>query len=77
MIARVSLLVLGMGLLPGCGSFGKTKMDPGVPTGLNAIGVDPADFDTFAQNALRDTYIATNPRPVSEDDVRRICSAAY
>jgi alcohol dehydrogenase len=49
----------------------------GIPTGLNAIGVDPADFDTFAQNALRDTYIATNPRPVSEDDVRRICSAAY
>ena len=28
-------------------------------------------------NALRDAYIATNPRPVSEDDVRRICIAAY
>jgi 1,3-propanediol dehydrogenase len=49
----------------------------GIPSGLHDIGVDPADFDTFAQNALRDAYIATNPRPVTEDDVRRICIAAY
>jgi alcohol dehydrogenase len=49
----------------------------GIPSGLQKIGVDPADFDTFAVNALRDAYIATNPRPVSEDDVRRICVAAY
>lgn len=49
----------------------------GIPNGLREIGVDPADFDTFARNALRDSYIATNPRPVSEDDVRRICIAAY
>jgi alcohol dehydrogenase class IV len=49
----------------------------GIPNGLQEIGVDPADFDTFAVNALRDAYIATNPRPVSEDDVRDICVAAY
>ena len=49
----------------------------GIPTGLHEIGVDTADFDTFAVNALRDAYIATNPRPVTEDDVRRICIAAY
>jgi alcohol dehydrogenase class IV len=49
----------------------------GIPSGLHEIGVDPAEFDTFARNALRDSYIATNPRPVSEDDVRRICIAAY
>ena len=49
----------------------------GIPGGLREIGVQPADFDTFAVNALRDAYIATNPRPVSEDDVRRICVAAY
>ena len=48
-----------------------------IPAGLHEIGVDPADFDLFAVNALRDAYIATNPRPVSEDDVRRICVAAY
>ncbi|MBV9801654.1 MAG: iron-containing alcohol dehydrogenase [Solirubrobacterales bacterium] len=49
----------------------------GIPSGLHEIGVDPAEFDTFARNALRDAYIATNPRGVSEDDVRRICLAAY
>lgn len=49
----------------------------GIPSGLREIGVDPAAFDEFAVNALSDAYIATNPRPVSEDDVRRICIAAY
>ena len=49
----------------------------GIPAGLRELGVDPADFDRFAVDALRDAYIATNPRPVSEDDVRRICVAAY
>jgi alcohol dehydrogenase class IV len=49
----------------------------GIPGGLHDIGVDPTDFDRFAPNALRDLYIATNPRPVTEDDVRRICIAAY
>ena len=49
----------------------------GIPDGLHEIGVDPADFDVFAVNALRDAYIATNPRTVTEDDVRRICIAAY
>lgn len=49
----------------------------GVPAGLRALGVEPADFDRFAHNALRDAYIATNPRPVTEEDVRAICTAAY
>ena len=49
----------------------------GIPSGLHEIGVDPGDFDLFAANALRDAYIATNPRPVGEEDVRRICIAAY
>jgi alcohol dehydrogenase len=49
----------------------------GIPAGLHALGVDPAEFDRFARNALGDAYIATNPRPVSEDDVRGICLSAY
>ncbi len=49
----------------------------GIPAGLRELGVDPADFNRFAVDALRDAYIATNPRRVSEDDVRRICVAAY
>jgi len=48
-----------------------------IPAGLHELGVDPDDFDRFAVDALRDAYIATNPRPVSEDDVRRILIAAY
>jgi alcohol dehydrogenase len=48
-----------------------------IPSGLRALGVDPADFDRFAGNALRDLYITTNPRPVTETDVRNICIAAY
>jgi 1,3-propanediol dehydrogenase len=49
----------------------------GIPTGLRQIGVRAADFDAFALNALRDAYIATNPRPVGENDVRELCVAAY
>jgi alcohol dehydrogenase len=49
----------------------------GIPAGLRALGVEPADFDHFAVNALGDAYITTNPRPVTEDDVRDICVAAY
>jgi alcohol dehydrogenase len=48
-----------------------------IPAGLHEIGVLPSDFDHFAAGALRDAYIATNPRKVTEDDVRRICVAAY
>lgn len=48
----------------------------GIPPGLAAIGVKHADIDVFAVNALNDAYITTNPRPVSEDDVRRICVSA-
>lgn len=48
-----------------------------IPAGLHELGVDAADFDRFAVDALCDAYIATNPRPVSEDDVRHICISAY
>lgn len=48
-----------------------------IPRGLRELGVRPADFDGYASSALRDVYITTNPRPVREDDVRRICLAAW
>jgi alcohol dehydrogenase len=48
-----------------------------IPAGLRALGVDQSDFPRFAVNALRDAYITTNPRPVTENDVRGICVAAY
>ncbi|HEY6524338.1 MAG TPA: iron-containing alcohol dehydrogenase [Solirubrobacteraceae bacterium] len=49
----------------------------GIPAGLRALDVDQADFGRFGVNALRDAYITTNPRPVTEADVRDICVAAY
>ncbi len=48
-----------------------------IPAGLRTLGVDQAEFGRFAVNALRDAYITTNPRPVTEQDVRDICAAAY
>jgi 1,3-propanediol dehydrogenase len=48
-----------------------------IPSGLRVLGVDPADFERFSVNALRDAYITTNPRPVTDGDVRDICLAAY
>ncbi len=49
----------------------------GIPTRLGAVGVRPEDIPVFAHTALLDAYITTNPRPVTEQDVERICRAAY
>jgi alcohol dehydrogenase class IV len=49
----------------------------GLPTTLREIGVDDAQLDRVARGALHDAYIVTNPRPVSEADVRAICQAAW
>jgi alcohol dehydrogenase class IV len=48
-----------------------------IPSGLRVLGVNTADFERFGVNALRDAYITTNPRAVTEGDVRDICLAAY
>ena len=48
----------------------------GVPDGLARIGVDRSDLDLFAENALEDVFITTNPRVVTRDDVKQICLAA-
>src|SRR6185437_11595821 len=47
----------------------------GLPTTLREIGIEYAQLDQVAHGALRDAYIVTNPRPVSEADVRAICQA--
>ncbi len=49
----------------------------GLPTTLREIGVDEGQLDRVARSALHDAYIVTNPRPVSEADVRAICRAAW
>jgi alcohol dehydrogenase len=49
----------------------------GLPTTLREIGIECAQLDRVARGALHDAYIVTNPRPVSEADVRAICQAAW
>ena len=48
----------------------------GVPSGLSAVGVKLEHLASFAENALRDVYITTNPRPLTASDVCDICIAA-
>ncbi len=48
----------------------------GIPAGLAAVGVRRAHLPRFAENALHDAYITTNPRVVSREDVEQICLAA-
>lgn len=48
----------------------------GVPSSLSAVGVKVEHIACVAENALRDAYITTNPRPLTAIDVRDICLAA-
>jgi alcohol dehydrogenase len=49
----------------------------GLPTTLREIGIECSQLEPVARGALRDAYIVTNPRPVSEADARAICQAAW
>jgi 1,3-propanediol dehydrogenase len=49
----------------------------GLPSTLRDAGVERRDLASVARNALGDAYIVTNPRTVSEADVRAICEAAW
>jgi alcohol dehydrogenase len=49
----------------------------GLPGTLREIGVECGQFDRVARGALRDAYLVTNPRSVSEADARAICQAAW
>lgn len=48
----------------------------GIPAGLAKVGVRHEHLGRFAENALNDAYITTNPRAVSQHDVEQICLAA-
>ena len=48
----------------------------GIPSGLAKVGVRREHLPRFAENALHDAYITTNPRAVSKEDVEQICLAA-
>lgn len=57
-------------------SVHRLREKAGIPAGLGAVGVRREHVPRFAENALNDVYITTNPRVVSKDDVERICLAA-
>jgi 1,3-propanediol dehydrogenase len=48
----------------------------GVPSNLSSIGVRKEHIPRFAENALHDAYITTNPRALTAEDVYEICVAA-
>jgi hypothetical protein len=48
----------------------------GLPAGLNALGVDPAQDDLIIERALRDHCHKTNPRLASPEDYRAMLQAS-
>jgi len=48
------------------------RVDLGVEGGLGSLGVSPDMFGDFAEFAVRDACVYTNPRRVSVDDARAI-----
>ena len=49
----------------------------GIPQNLRSLGVDPADFEVMAENAMKDACAATNPRKATKDQIIAIFQKAY
>ncbi|CEK29590.1 alcohol dehydrogenase [[Clostridium] sordellii] len=54
----------------------KLSSDVGIPSGLKELGVKVEDFDTLADNALKDACGLTNPIKATYQDVKEILSKA-
>ena len=54
----------------------KLSSDVGIPSGLKELGVKVEDFDTLADNALKDACGLTNPIKATHRDVKDILSKA-
>ena len=48
-----------------------------ITTGLKSLGVDPADFEIMAENAMKDATAATNPRKATKEQIIGIFQKAY
>ena len=49
----------------------------GIPQNLRALGVNPADFEIMAENAMKDACAATNPRKATKEQIIAIYQKAY
>jgi alcohol dehydrogenase class IV len=49
----------------------------GLPTSLREMGINPAQFDRFAEMAANDPGALANPRRLTPGDCRRILEAAW
>ena len=59
------------------GRIAEMKADLGIPSSLAELGVNPADFDVLAANALKDACATNNPVPFSHSEVVQILAEAY
>ena len=59
------------------GRIAKMNADLGIPSSLAELGVNPADFDVLAANALKDACATNNPVPFSHSEVVQILAEAY
>ncbi|MGL6260317.1 L-threonine dehydrogenase [Vibrio sp. WXL210] len=50
--------------------------DVAIPAGLEELGVKKGDFDTLAENALKDACGFTNPKQATHDEIKEILDAA-
>jgi alcohol dehydrogenase class IV len=53
------------------------KVKIGIPADLGAAGVDRSQLDRLSRLAFEDTCHLNNPRPVQQDDFRRIYAEAF
>lgn len=50
----------------------KLSSDIGIPSGIKELGAKEEDFDTLAENALKDACGLTNPKQASHDEIKAI-----
>lgn len=49
----------------------------GIPSNLKQLGVKPEDFETMAENAMKDVCCLTNPRKATKEQIIEIYRRAY
>jgi maleylacetate reductase len=59
------------------GTIASLVAELGLPTGLSDCGVDGEDIEAVARMAPSSHAVSANPRPVTEDDARRILEDAF